>query len=702
MDQNHQVAKQRKFALEASYFDWTPDGTAVVTYAKDSLRMLDVESGTDAQIPFRRPVQSVAIGTTNLVGVGTKDGEIQVFRLPSWDAVFTHKLPSKNVMLDFSHDGACLGCSGENSEDVFFDTLTWQPKFRVKKAKRYHRTFGIAFDTKSNRFATLANGNREIRIWESKICESAVNHVEECDVLVLAANTQTNQLLSLKNEVETIQQQLGASSCRVVVDLDARIDNLSELITRLRPRLLHLAGHGSTCGAIYLPDEHGIPVRLYPGTLGRCLASSGATIDCVVLNACYSLEHADELSHHVHAVIGMPAPIDDESARLFSKGFYRGVSLGKTYRDAFDMGKTEIELRGANRCKPEFVSRSFKPKSLLNTVVYRSDTDANSMPEEVPSVTLWFGTNRKPISSSNEIVFTSESDNSLHCGTCEVAVPDWGRTTGKLGSPWWWRWITGHDDRVRLENTSMMGHERFWRDLHEKMSIDNPERHALIFIHGFNVSFEDAARRAAQISVDLPFPGPTAFYSWPSQGRLLGYNADGDSIRHAEPFLAKFLIQFIEKSNAQRIHIIAHSMGNRGFVHSLARVLDRVGDYPFDQIFLAAPDVEVNLFTQRTGILGKAAKQITMYASPKDWAVWSSSVVNLNNRVGFHPPILQFEGIHTVRIEQFDVSDLGHGYFNSAASVLHDINQAIRFCAPPEARRLKLRQKEGHAYWVMP
>ena len=42
---------------------------------------------------------------------------------------------------------------------------------------------------------------------------------------------------------------------------------------------------------------------------------------------------------------------------------------------------------------------------------------------------------------------------------------------------------------------------------------------ALIFVHGFNVSFDNALFRAAQIAYDLNFDGPGVSFSWPSRGQ---------------------------------------------------------------------------------------------------------------------------------------------------------------------------------------
>ncbi|MFK0731826.1 MAG: alpha/beta hydrolase, partial [Gloeotrichia echinulata HAB0833] len=90
---------------------------------------------------------------------------------------------------------------------------------------------------------------------------------------------------------------------------------------------------------------------------------------------------------------------------------------------------------------------------------------------------------------------------------------------------------------------------------------------------GFNVSFEDAALRAAQIGVDLQVPGIMAFYSWPSRGKLVSYPADEATIEASERYIAEFLLNLVQKSGAEKIHIIAHSMGNRGLLRAMQRIL---------------------------------------------------------------------------------------------------------------------------------
>ena len=90
-----------------------------------------------------------------------------------------------------------------------------------------------------------------------------------------------------------------------------------------------------------------------------------------------------------------------------------------------------------------------------------------------------------------------------------------------------------------------MSEADFWADIRREIeATDRSQRHSLVFLHGYNVSFEEAAIRAAQIGFDLKISGAVAFFSWPSQGSLLGYAADEATIEASEAAIADFLCNF--------------------------------------------------------------------------------------------------------------------------------------------------------------
>lgn len=96
--------------------------------------------------------------------------------------------------------------------------------------------------------------------------------------------------------------------------------------------------------------------------------------------------------------------------------------------------------------------------------------------------------------------------------------------------------------------------------------------HALFFLHGVNVTFEEAASRAAQLGCDLAVPGATAFFSWPSRGNVVAYPADEASMEASERAITDFPVEFATKSGAEKVHVVAHSMGNGRLLRALQRI----------------------------------------------------------------------------------------------------------------------------------
>ena len=97
------------------------------------------------------------------------------------------------------------------------------------------------------------------------------------------------------------------------------------------------------------------------------------------------------------------------------------------------------------------------------------------------------------------------------------------------------------------------------------------DRDAVIYVHGFNNTFSEGLYRIAQLSKDLDMPGVTAHYSWPSAGNPLGYVADRDSSLFARDGLER-LMQEVVASGAERIVLVAHSMGSALTMEALRQI----------------------------------------------------------------------------------------------------------------------------------
>jgi hypothetical protein len=74
---------------------------------------------------------------------------------------------------------------------------------------------------------------------------------------------------------------------------------------------------------------------------------------------------------------------------------------------------------------------------------------------------------------------------------------------------------------------------------------------------------------------------------------------DEASIEASERAITDFLMDFKAHYGAEKVRVLAHSMGNRGLLHALQRIAAQaqtLGRVQFSQIFLAAPDVDRDLF----------------------------------------------------------------------------------------------------------
>jgi esterase/lipase superfamily enzyme len=208
---------------------------------------------------------------------------------------------------------------------------------------------------------------------------------------------------------------------------------------------------------------------------------------------------------------------------------------------------------------------------------------------------------------------------------------------------------------------------------------------AFIYVHGFKTSFDQAARTAAQLAYDLDFDleedfrGVPMLFSWPSRGEVDAYGADYDASFEAIDAFNRFLDVVKKQAGIRRVHVIAHSMGNRVVTEALYARRDKAEPL-VDQLVLAAPDVWASTFKKRfLRTLPALAARVTLYVSDQDQALIASSRIRKGE-----PRAGQVAGglLEASRgIDRFDAINastlstdfLGHGYYASSGSMLGDI-----------------------------
>lgn len=289
-------------------------------------------------------------------------------------------------------------------------------------------------------------------------------------------------------------------------------------------------------------------------------------------------------------------------------------------------------------------------------------------------------------------------------GRAEVTFPA-NHTIGEVERPEIWLITENPARHVVIRRSGLLDPAAWMRGIRDR-TARSPKRRLFLFVHGYNVAFDDAVRRAAQITYDIQFDGPSLLFSWPSIGTELGYWEDEKSVIHAEPHLETVLRGILAQSGAQEIYIVAHSMGNRLVTAVLPRIAsaDPGARSRIKDIVLAAPDISAEVFKRDIApALPRAASNITLYASSRDWALKLSKRMNLAQRAGdtggsvtIVPPI------STIDASSLSTDFLGHSYVGSSGSVLADLRRLIDGDESPLQRGMREKRQGGDVYWSFP
>jgi esterase/lipase superfamily enzyme len=283
-------------------------------------------------------------------------------------------------------------------------------------------------------------------------------------------------------------------------------------------------------------------------------------------------------------------------------------------------------------------------------------------------------------------------------GSCHVSIPP-THQIGRVERPT----VGAENDEfhVVVKSTEVLQDEIFFNTVKDLLASQSTKGECFVFVHGYNVVFEDAARRTAQIHYDMRFSGVPMFFSWPSRGSFHQYFSDRNEILVSHRFIKQFLIDVAHRSKAKRIHVIAHSMGADATCRAIAD-LNQQGQV-FEQIVLAAPDIDTAYFEGDLlpEILPKA-KRTTLYCSKNDWALYASDRFNDGPRAGdSSDQVIVADGLDTIDASDMDTELLGHSYYGSCMPLIDDLRTLLKENLPPQERRLIAQETNRKIpYWM--
>jgi esterase/lipase superfamily enzyme len=207
----------------------------------------------------------------------------------------------------------------------------------------------------------------------------------------------------------------------------------------------------------------------------------------------------------------------------------------------------------------------------------------------------------------------------------------------------------------------------------------------LIYVHGYNTTFETAALDAARLSDGIQFVGETMVFSWPSRASLLDYGYDRESAMWSRDALQQVLNGLIASPVVGHVHVVAHSIGTMLTMEALRQLYAQLGAEAANRIgavVFASPDIDMDGFSSSVQRIGPLAPKIIVVTAANDRALavsrWMAGGIT---RVG----AAETAQLERMGIRVIDASRQGWGIIN------HDL-----FLSNAQLRKVIRGALDGH------
>jgi len=324
--------------------------------------------------------------------------------------------------------------------------------------------------------------------------------------------------------------------------------------------------------------------------------------------------------------------------------------------------------------------------------------EAEAVAPEV-MVSVFYATDRKPTTSKAPNTFYgSDRDNVVHTGIAQVSIPD-NHRIGELERPLFSVLKENPKKHVVLRSLEELAEKEFLAEVSRGLGALD-DKVLLIFIHGFNVSFAEAARRLGQMTYDMfcqkdrhdhsaHLSVTPLLYSWPSEGKAASYFHDSESVVSSRTRFKKFLCDTLKKVQPEKVVLVGHSMGCRLLaesLHEIALEMNKRSKVLVHEIIMAAPDIDRGRFLDLAEQIKRTGTRVTLYASAKDRALKLSYKANGFLRLGdTNGGITIVPGIDSIDASTVGADLLAHSYI-ARATVMADIHSIIKHASAPGDR----------------
>jgi esterase/lipase superfamily enzyme len=179
--------------------------------------------------------------------------------------------------------------------------------------------------------------------------------------------------------------------------------------------------------------------------------------------------------------------------------------------------------------------------------------------------------------------------------------------------------------------------EQWLAAIEQQVASPKAKGRLLVFIHGYNTSFEEAHAMAARIGELAGNDVPIVLLHWPSRGKPLTYAIDEATIAWTQGPLDEVLAELTER--AEDITVVAHSMGARAAIRSVVALNGFRDARPerVQRIVLASADEDRDRVLRQGGSIDELLRykrNVLVYASYRDTPLDLSRLAHGYARLG--------------------------------------------------------------------
>ena len=194
-----------------------------------------------------------------------------------------------------------------------------------------------------------------------------------------------------------------------------------------------------------------------------------------------------------------------------------------------------------------------------------------------------------------------------------------------------------------------------------------------------------------------------------SESVRLAYSQDEEAAEKSIQHLMVLMRDLLAKkaSSGGKLHVIAHSMGNRVLLRALHNLEHSGAETPntqIDTVILAAADVDAMDFKLCRAALLKSSKRISYYFSASDGALALSRALHKTRPTGLNP-VFDPPAIDTISAQGLTsiFNSLGHVYAMQSEKMLTDIQYSLAGLTParrpPPKSQVVDSSNQQNYYW---